>query len=1090
MKRRWRRVVLMAAAMLLSVLLVVLGAAVWLYQSGRLANLSQDLLQRLSGQEITIDSIEFPSWNTVVFTNVHLQQPLPGWRLAIACPRLEAHYGLAGLLNKQIDHLLLLQPQLKLSRSDTSPPPQPVSPPGAQPAVALPLKRLLMQQGTFNLRWRNRVYTVQHIEAVLRPQRDGQLHLEAHGSLEGSAATFQVMARTVLGTPQPIGDVQLIADAVPLAWLAEVFSQGRSSTWKVTQGALHLDTNLHFQAGTMHGRVTATIEQVTAQAQDMTIRLAVLSTAASLEADYARQTIRLQSQARLQADQAGKASDLTISGVSVTTEASTEIDYAQQTLRSEGQARLQADRVSKASDLTVTEVSLSTPWRLSHAPDGWQISATPVFQSQTAEIGTLVRASRLSLRAKTPVQVQHQAGGWQVQGAPEFSIQTVRLFPTGQTQTPVRITSLQGRLPLRGSATSLDLTKARLQTQAWHWQTAPETQLLAALTLQGSSSIDLRQQRLIWRDVVATLPQLGNLSGSGEWHWPSHTLHDVQVQLAPTAVDTLWKSLQDLLPAAYHTWHAAGHTDLQLRARRLSLRPPRRLESLLLTWQIRDGVFSSPDSTYAGEHLNATLQATAGFDDTAGQYTLQGTLTLQPFALLISSVFPAIEENHMTSVLTFSGVYRTEAESLQLYLAGQFRDLGTLTLQGMVQRPFQTPQYDLQMHVRDLRAGRFQHIFVHDALRFPTLAQAMVQGTLNVVLHMHGQPGHLELQGTLDLTDGHLDTGTLALRGVSLVLPLQMQYPLPQTAPEPATLPPAAYGRLSLDALRLGGVEVGRLRAGLALRSDNVFFQPDIHLSLLGGQIVLEHLTVQHMLQAHRRVQLQARLQNLDLQRWRRGASTLPLAGMVNGEFSRLQLHGDQLDTQGSLTIALAGGTIRLFDLQGSDVWSGLPTLRCSLTTEQPLSLRRLTDIYPIGGIGGTVHFRLTDLTLTGGEPAAFSLEFEVQEKGGESREITLRALNNLLFTTGSAKVAAGFIGESYSLPYKRFGANVMLHHDTLRLRGKYHDSKGLEYFMQAPALGSGVSIVNRVPENGIPFRDFLQRLKATVLEKPNIQVQ
>jgi hypothetical protein len=122
------------------------------------------------------------------------------------------------------------------------------------------LKRLLMQQGTFNLRWRNQAYTVQHIEAVLRPQRDGQLHLEAHGSLEGSAATFQVMARTVLGTPQPIGDVHLIADAVPLAWLAEVFSQGRSSTWKVTQGALHLDTNLDFQAGTMHGRVTATIE--------------------------------------------------------------------------------------------------------------------------------------------------------------------------------------------------------------------------------------------------------------------------------------------------------------------------------------------------------------------------------------------------------------------------------------------------------------------------------------------------------------------------------------------------------------------------------------------------------------------------------------------------------------------------------------------------------------------------------------------------------------------------------------------------------------------------------------------------------------
>jgi hypothetical protein len=82
-----------------------------------------------------------------------------------------------------------------------------------------------------------------------------------------------------------------------------------------------------------------------------------------------------------------------------------------------------------------------------------------------------------------------------------------------------------------------------------------------------------------------------------------------------------------------------------------------------------------------------------------------------------------------------------------------------------------------------------------------------------------------------------------------------------------------------------------------------------------------------------------------------------------------------------------------------------------------------------------------------------------------------------------------GVFGDTYRLPYRRFGAAVTLRHDTLRLRGKYHDNDGTEYFMQAPLLG-GVSIVNRVPQNGISFRDFLQRLKATVLEKPEVQVQ
>ena len=122
-------------------------------------------------------------------------------------------------------------------------------------------------------------------------------------------------------------------------------------------------------------------------------------------------------------------------------------------------------------------------------------------------------------------------------------------------------------------------------------------------------------------------------------------------------------------------------------------------------------------------------------------------------------------------------------------------------------------------------------------------------------------------------------------------------------------------------------------------------------------------------------------------------------------------------------------------------------------------------------------------------QPATFVLEFAVQEQGGEKREITLRALNNLLFTTGAANVATDVLGDTYRLPYRRFGAVISLRDDTLQLRGKYHDSDGNEYFMQAPLFG-GVSIVNRVPQNGIPFRDFLQRLKATVLEKPAVQVR
>jgi hypothetical protein len=634
---------------------------------------------------------------------------------------------------------------------------------------------------------------------------------------------------------------------------------------------------------------------------------------------------------------------------------------------------------------------------------------------------------------------------------------------------------------------SLNFTNAYLQTQAWKQQAATETPLLEALTLESSGTVNLERQQLALRDAIATLPQLGRVSGNGKWNWLSHTLHDMQVQLAPETVEAFKAYLKPVLPDDFQDWEMSGHTELDLRATHISLRSPQRVQELTIDWQLRDGAFSSPDSTYAGEHLNGTMQAKADFDTATDQYKLQGTFTLSPFALLVGTFFPAIEDNHISTKVTFSSNYARKAERLNIQVVGHLHDLVRVTLQGVVHRLRTAPHYDLQLTLHDLNSARFWKTFVHDPIQFPTLSQAVVQGTLNAELHLSEQSSGLHFNGTLDLTEGRLDMESSSITGVALSLPIQGQYPWPQTAPAMHTLPTDGYGQLSIETLQIGSLAIEHLGTKLAVASDNIIFQPSINLSLWGGQLTLKHLTAQHILQSHRRLTWQTQLHGLNLRHLQRGAAKLPLAGVVNGDFPYLRILDNQLETQGSLNISVANGTIRLFDLQGSDLFSTLPVLRCSLATEQPLSLLRLTHIYPIGDIGGTLHFTLTDLTLTAGEPAAFFLDFAVQEKGGEKRQITLRALNNLLFTTGSTKVASGVIGDTQRLPYKYFGVLATLQQDALRLRGKYH---GNEYFMRAPVLGSGVSIINRVPENGIPFRDFLQRLRATVLEKPKVRLK
>jgi hypothetical protein len=125
---------------------------------------------------------------------------------------------------------------------------------------------------------------------------------------------------------------------------------------------------------------------------------------------------------------------------------------------------------------------------------------------------------------------------------------------------------------------------------------------------------------------------------------------------------------------------------------------------------------------------------------------------------------------------------------------------------------------------------------VHDPLQFPVLSQAQVQGSVNVVLNVRSQSTSLMLHGTVDVEKGQFHTAIWELRDLSLFLPIQLQYPLPSTAPEIATLPSESFGQLSMATLRIGNVDIHGLRFRLAIWSDNIFVPEALAIPLLGGK--------------------------------------------------------------------------------------------------------------------------------------------------------------------------------------------------------------------------------------------------------------
>ncbi len=993
--------------------------------------------------------------------------------------------------------------------------------------MALPVARIRIEQGHLQIYQGDTIYIVQQIAADVHQQEPQEVWIEADAMLGARAAIVHVAGRVSLDFSQPSGAWRLTASSPSLPELAQTLPGLLPAAWTLAQGSLQAEAQIELRNQMLQGTLKGTLAQVHGQVQHVTMRDVSLASEMRIEGNLAQGTLTLQGPLHLQAEQLSGPADLTATGLTLDTpvrltyapeqwQAQVELKLQSQILTAEGttlqqwsstaplQAQstgdgwslhgtvgIEAPNISvgairqQAKGVQLTTFSGEAPVHLTYTPKQWQAQIDLSMQSHALQAGDAIRVERLS--STLPLRLQSAARSWRVHGTAAIAAQTVHVNIGGRTKAGLRLDGLQGKLPVQATTTSVDLLKAHLRAKAWRWRTAGTTQAHKSLKVNVSSRLDMQHQRLRVRPCTVAMPGLGEVSIRGTWAWSTQTAHDMQVELKPESAAALWHHAAILLPAPYQAWQVEGRTRLELQAARFAWRARQQPQSLRVHWRLDDMAFSSPEGEYAGEHINGALQATVALTPGKNRYAVQSTLTLKPFALLLGSFFPALEQNRISPVMTLNGTYHIQADRLELDLTGQFGKLGTLILQGEVRQLTGPQHYEMVCTLRRINAKTVWQTFL--AGPEPNAeAPTRIQGRLDARLQLRGQATSARAQGHVDINGFHLQSGALTLEDVTLRLPVDIRYPLPQTAPKVAELPDAAYGRLRIAQARLGSMHIPRFTTRLVLQSDSVVFRDDITLALLQGRLSLQQMVVHHLLQPQRQIRFRLRLHNLDLRALQRDTSALPLAGTMDADFPRVQLQGDQLHTQGALTLHLAGGRIRIFDVQGRDLFSLIPTLQGPLKTEEPISLFQLTRIYPIGDIGGTLHFSIDGLTITAGEPAAFHLIFRVQEKRGEKREITLRALNNLLFTIGSATVETD---RAHRFPYRQFGADVTLRHDILRLRGLYHDKKGREYFMRPLAFGIGAKIVNNVPDNRILFRKFLQQLKSRLqsIEDPKIHV-
>jgi len=1072
--KRWRRLTLIISVALLVLVLGLTGGLIWLQSSGRLTRYAQELVRQHSGQNLSFDAVALASWNVVALTNVRLQQTTPGWQLDVTCPRVEAHYTWQGLRRKQIAAVHLMQPIVHLQRRAS---PAASGGTGTPAALVLPVERLQVRDAALYVKYGEASYTFKPIEVSVRQIAAQHVGLEASARVDDKTAKLRITGDMSLDLAHPAGTFDVSLSQIDVSRLA---SWGRlPADWTLTEGTLEVvASQVKLRGQTLQGTLKINLEQGRGEIAAVTVQGATVTTHTIFAADLANRTAHLQGPMQLQATKVRQASSGLVA-TQLAAQLPMQLTYAPDQWHVHTDLHLQGEQIelAAAGGMQLQQLSQTASVDAQSTPQGWSLKGDLTFDTPSASIASM-RLKQLT--GKAPVTLIATPKQWQ--STIDLSLQSQTL----SAKNAFELQQLSSRLPIRITSTALTAPDAHLQAGTVRWQPGAGTPITSSLELRTSVDVNLQRQQFDATHLDLHLPNLGRLQGSGTWQWSTGTLQEVHLAITPTALETVWPQVAALLPPPSPTWMITGQSQIDLHAPRLTWRDAAPAQPFTIDWRFNGITFSSPAGIYAGEHINGQLEANVALTPDWRPVSVQASLKLKPFALLIGSFFPELEQNNITSTVTLNSMYHPNTGHVDLVVESQFGPLGHLSINGQLDTS-QTPmQADVTSHLHQIDVRRAWQTFMPAALR-QTAEPPDLQGWLNARLQLRGTLDKARLQGHLQLAKVHLQTGSLHLRNLSLQLPLDIQYPLPEHRPPPHAFPASAYGQLHLDHFQFGGLQIPGLTTQLAMHSDSIVFQKDMQATLLNGVLHLQDLVAYDLLRPQRQIHLQMRLRSLHLQHLQREVTELSVVGLVDADFSKLHFQNGRLDTEGSLQIEVAGGRIRIRDVTGWDLLSPIPSIQGSLKTEVPLSLLKLTEIYPIGHLGGTLHFTVDDLTITAGEPAAFRLRFHVQHKGGEERQISLQALNTLLFTTGSARVASSVAD---TLPYRRFGAEITLRHDTLRLRGLYKDRQGREYFMRAPALGNGVSIVNTVPQNGTPFRDFVQRLTATILEGPNVNIK
>ncbi|KPK25265.1 MAG: hypothetical protein AMK69_14765 [Nitrospira bacterium SG8_3] len=524
-----------------------------------------------------------------------------------------------------------------------------------------------------------------------------------------------------------------------------------------------------------------------------------------------------------------------------------------------------------------------------------------------------------------------------------------------------------------------------------------------------------------------------------------------------------------LLPS---DWHVMAQDSLTVRA----VFNPAGWGELDAKLEMVDVNFQDGKERCMGEDIRVVSEVNARIDSRNKKAAAEMRLEVNAGEILVDRYYMDFKENGLS--LTGKGVYDAPKKSVQVSpLRLDLGSLVALQLEGTLSHRASQPNLALFVKLPTTAVPPLFRHFVSEPYKFekPILESLQVGGVIAADLAFRRAGKAWDVEGHATWHDGALSFGDedVSFGDIELDLPVWCG------PAAPGSDMGSLKGRLFIGSMSLPRLPNQSLVFPLIAKPGSLSVPSSTSIHFPVGMIQVGSIVCQDIYSADRSVETSLVVHGVSMEPLLEKIWPDLVKGVVHGELGIINLSGNAIQSQGSVTADVFGGEIVVTDPGVASLFTSAPVLKLGVRLNN-LSLAALTEGTSFGKIQGVLEAGVRDLEIVRGQPQRFDLWLETVQEDKVPQKISVEAVDNIARLGGGRSPFMGLAGRFVSLfkefPYKKIGVRSSLENDVFTINGTIKEG-GVEYLVKRSGF-SGVDVVNLNPDNRASFKDMVKRIK------------